>query len=78
MTVAGDLGPWDATPFVRASFSSYYGQAGYCKVESLTATGAAPSSTATTTLRCYDATGAVIAAPRLTFTHVTSDASGPC
>jgi hypothetical protein len=78
MVVSGDLGSWDASPFLRASFASRYGAAGYCKVESLTASGLAPSSTATTTLRCYDATGAVVAAPRLTFTHVTSDASGPC
>jgi hypothetical protein len=78
IVVSGDLGSWDATPFLRASFSSAYGAAGYCKVESLTATGVAPSSTATTLLRCYDPTGAVIAAPRLTFTHVTSDAAGPC
>lgn len=78
IVVSGDFGSWDGTPFLRASFSSAYGAAGYCKVESLTATGIAPSSTATTLLRCYDPTGAVIAAPRLTFTHVTSDATGPC
>ena len=78
MTVSGDLGSWDTSPFLRASLASRYGGAGYCKVESLTASGAAPSSTATTVLRCYDATGAAITAPRLTFTHVTSDASGPC
>jgi len=34
VVVAGDLGPWDATPFVRASFASSYGMAGYCKVAS--------------------------------------------
>lgn len=78
ITVSGDLGAWDASPFLRASFSSGYGAAGYCNVESLTTSGVAPSSTATTTLRCYDPTGAVVAAPRLTFTHVTSDAAGPC
>jgi hypothetical protein len=76
--VSGDLGSWDTSPFLRASLSSGYGGASYCKVESLTTSGVAPSSTATTTLRCYDATGAVIAVPRLTFTHATSDASGPC
>jgi hypothetical protein len=78
LVVSGDLGSWDASPFLRASFASGYGAASYCKIESLTAGGVAPSSTATTTLRCYDAAGAVIAAPRLTFTHATSDAAGPC
>lgn len=78
ITVSGDLGPWDGSPFLRASLASKYGAAGYCKVESLTASGTAPSSTAITQLRCYDATGAAIASPQLTFTHVTSDASGPC
>jgi len=78
VVVSGDLGSWDGGAFLRASLSSAYGNPGYCKVESLTASGTAPSSTATTTLRCYDATGAVIAAPTLTFTHVTSDAAGPC
>jgi hypothetical protein len=78
MTVSGDLGSWDASPFLRASLASKYGAAGYCKVESLTASGVAPSSTATTTLRCYDPTGAAIPSPQLTFTHVTSDAAGPC
>lgn len=78
LTVAGDLGSWDTSPFLRASFASGYGGAGYCKVESLTASGVAPSSSSTTTLRCYDASGAAIAAPRATFTHVTSDRAGPC
>jgi hypothetical protein len=78
VTVSGDLGSWDATPFLRASLASKYGAAGYCKVESLTASGVAPSSTAITKLRCYDPTGAVIASPLLTFTHLTSDAAGPC
>lgn len=78
LTVSGDLGSWDASPFLRASFASKYGTAGYCKVESLTASGAPPSSTAVTKLRCYDATGALVASPRMTFTHVTSDAAGPC
>jgi hypothetical protein len=78
VVVAGDLGPWDASPFVRASFVNSYGTAGYCKVESLTAAGAPPMSVGTTTVRCYTATGAVVAVPRFTFTHETSDASGPC
>jgi hypothetical protein len=78
ITVSGDLGSWDASPFLRASFSSGYGVAGYCNVESLTTVGVAPSSTSTTKLRCYDPTGAVVAVPQLTFTHVTSDAAGPC
>jgi len=77
VVVAGDLGPWDATPFVRASFASSYGMAGYCKVETLTAAGAPPTTTGTTTVRCYTATGAVVV-PRFTLTHETSDASGPC
>jgi hypothetical protein len=78
ITVSGDLGSWDGSPFLRASFASGYGAAGYCNVESLTTSGVAPSSTATTKLRCYDPTGAVVTVPLLTFTHVTSDASGPC
>ena len=78
MTVSGDLGSWDSSPFLRASFSSKYGSAGYCKVESLTVSGAPPSTTAETKIHCYDATGASVASPRLTFTHVTSDAAGPC
>jgi hypothetical protein len=76
--VAGDLGPWDASPFVRASFVSPRGAAGYCKVESLTAAGAPPMSVGTTTVRCYTATGVVDVVPEFTFTHETSDASGPC
>lgn len=78
VTVSGDLGSWDTSPFLRASLASKYGAAGYCKIESLTASGVAPSSTATTKVRCYDATGAAIPSPLFTFTHVTSDASGPC
>lgn len=76
--VSGDLGSWDAGPFVRASFVSKYGAAGYCKVESLSSSGTAPSSTGTTTVRCYSATGTVIATPVFTFTHVTNNPSGPC
>jgi hypothetical protein len=78
VTVSGDLGSWDTSPFLRASLASKYGAAGYCKIESLTASGIAPSSTAVTKVRCYDATGAAIASPQFTFTHVTSDAAGPC
>ena len=78
MTVSGDLGSWDSSPFLRASFASKYGTAGYCKVESLTTVGVAPSSTATTKLRCYDPAGTALVSPTLTFTHVTSDAAGPC
>jgi hypothetical protein len=78
MTVSGDLGSWDASPFVRASFSSGYGVAGYCNVESLFTTGVPPTTTSTTKLRCYDPTGTVVTTPRLTFTQVTSDAAGPC
>jgi hypothetical protein len=78
IVVAGDLGPWDVSPFVRASFASSYGAAGYCKIESLTAAGAPPMSVGTTTVRCYSATGTVIAMPRFTLTHETSDAAGPC
>jgi hypothetical protein len=29
-------------------------------------------------VRCYDATGAALATQMFTFTHLTSDASGPC
>lgn len=78
MVVSGDLGSWDSGPFVRASFVSKYGTAGYCKVESASSAGTAPSSTGTTTVRCYSATGTVIATPVFTFTHATNNASGPC
>lgn len=78
VTVAGDLGSWDDGPFRRASLATPYGFAGYCKVESLTASGVAPTSTATTTVRCYTPNGAVIGVPAFLFTHVTSDVSGPC
>jgi hypothetical protein len=78
VTVSGDLGPWDGDVFRRASFVTNYGSAGYCKVESLSATGAAPASNGITTVRCYTPAGAPIAVPRFTLTHVTSDATGPC
>lgn len=78
ITVAGDLGAWDGGAFLRASFATRQGGAGYCKVEALTASGLAPSSTATTTVRCYTSTGAVVAAPVFRFVHTTSDPSGPC
>jgi hypothetical protein len=78
ITVAGEIGPHDGTPFVRASFASSYGSAGYCKVESLASSGSASSSTATTTVRCYSATGTVVSVPTFTFTHETSDGAGPC
>jgi hypothetical protein len=77
IVVSGELGSWDASPFLRASFVTSYGAAGYCKVESLTSVEGSPS-TATTTVRCYSATGATLATPVFTFTHVTSDATGPC
>lgn len=77
LTVAGDLGPWDTSPFVRAWLASKYGSAGYCKVESQSSVEGAPS-TATATVRCYTATGAEIATPVFTATHVTSDVTGPC
>ncbi len=64
---------------VRAhAFASKYGAAGYCKIESSTASGAAPSWTGTTRVRCYDATGTVVATPKFTFTDVTNNPSGPC
>jgi len=78
VVVQGDLGSWDANPFRRASFVTAYGGASYCKPESLSASGVAPSSTGSTTVRCYDAAGAILATPVFTLTHVTSDASGPC
>jgi len=77
IVVSGELGSWDASPFRRVSLVSKYGSAGYCKVESLSS-DEGPTSTATTAVRCYSATGAVIAVPQFTFTHVTSDPSGPC
>ncbi len=77
IVVSGELGSWDSSPFRRASFVNKYGTAGYCKVESLSSVEG-PSSSATTTVRCYSATGAMLATPVFTFTHVTSDAAGPC
>ena len=74
MVVSGELGSRDATQFLRASFASKYGAPGYCKVESLTSVEGA-TSTATSTVRCYTATGAVVATPQFTFTHATSDTS---
>lgn len=79
MTVTGTLGPWGSGPFTRASFGTAYGT-GYCNIESLN-TNTAPSptwTTSTTRLRCYDPNGAVTAVPRASFTHVASDANGPC
>lgn len=78
MTVSGDLGSWDASPFLRASIASKYGAAGYCKVESLTAGTIPGGTTSDTRIHCYDASGASVATPKLTFTHLTSDAAGPC
>lgn len=78
MVVSGDLGSWTGMPFLRTSFATKYSGAGYCKVESLTSSGVAPASTGTTTVRCYDATGAVVATPQFAFTHITGDPMGPC
>jgi hypothetical protein len=78
MVVSGDLGSWDASPFIHVPFASKYGTAGYCKIESSTSSGAAPSWTGTSTVRCYSPTGAVIAAPTFTFTDVTNHPVGPC
>jgi hypothetical protein len=78
VVVSGDLGSWDATPFVHVPFASTYGSAGYCKIESSTSSGAAPSWTGTSTVRCYSATGAVAAQPMFTFTDVTNNPAGPC
>lgn len=65
LTVTGDLGPWDASPFTRAWLASKYGSAGYCKVESQSSVAVAVD-------------GAEIATPVFTATHVTSDVTGPC
>lgn len=78
LRVTGDLGSWDASPFNRASFGTLYGGGGYCNIQSEFATGTAPSSTGTTIFQCFDPAGNVIAHPMMTFTHVTSDAAGPC
>jgi hypothetical protein len=76
--VSGEIGPHDGSPFVRASFASSYGAAGYCKVESLTSAEGALNSMSTTTVRRYSATSVVVTVPVFTFTHLTSDGSGPC
>lgn len=77
MVVNGDLGSHDGTPFVRASFVTPQGGAGFCKVESATATEGSPS-TSTTTVRCYSPSGTIRTTPVFRFVHVTSDATGPC
>jgi hypothetical protein len=78
VNVSGDLGTWDANPYRRASFVVGYGYAPtYCKVPSMSAWGAAPSSTSSTQVRCYSATGTPVT-PTFTFTELTSDAAGPC
>jgi hypothetical protein len=78
VTVSGDLGSWDGSPFLHAPFVSRYGAAGYCKIESATSSGAAPSWTGTSTVRCYGPDGTVVTSPKFTFTDVTSEAAGPC
>ena len=78
VTVAGDLGSWDGGAYLRASFVTLASNYGYCKIEGLSASGAAPMSTATTTVRCYTPTGVPASAPHFLFTHVTSDVGGPC
>lgn len=78
VTVSGDLGSWDGTPFLHVPFASPYGSAGYCKIESSTSAGAAPAWTGTSMVRCYAPNGSMIAAPRFTFTDITSEAAGPC
>jgi hypothetical protein len=78
VSVSGDLGSWSADPFLRANFVNGYGTAKYCKVESQSATGPALPSTGTANVRCYTPVGAVVPTPTFTFTHVTSDATGPC
>jgi hypothetical protein len=78
ISVVGDLGSWSADPFLRANFVSGYGTAKYCKVESQSATGPALPSTGTANVRCYAPSGTVVPTPTFTFTHVTSDVTGPC
>jgi hypothetical protein len=77
ITLSGEIGSWDATPFQRASFATRFGAAGYCKIESLTSSEGA-TSTSSSTVRCYGPTGTVVALPNFLFTQVTSDAAGPC
>lgn len=76
--VDGDYGAWDSSAFLRVSFAPGYAIGSYCKVETLSVTRIAGVPRAITAIRCYDATGAVIAAPWFPFTHLTSDGSGPC
>ena len=78
VTVSGDLGSWDAAPFVHLPFASKYGSAGYCKVESTATSGVAPSWAATSVIRCYNPDGSVVATPLFTFTAVTNEVTGPC
>lgn len=72
VTVQGDLGTYFASdpPAKRISFASAKGRGThYCKVESLTSTGAAPSSSSTTTIHCYDYRG-VTAEPGFQFVQL--------
>jgi len=77
LVVSGELGSWDLSPFVRASFATKYGSPGYCKVESVSSVEGETSSTSTTAVRCYTPDGMVINSPQLTFTQITSDEAGP-
>lgn len=77
IVVSGDIGAWGTGPFRRASFATKQGAAGYCKVESLTSSEGSTSSS-TTGVRCYSATGATVSIPVFAFTQVTNEASGPC
>jgi hypothetical protein len=78
LTVSGDYGSWDASPLVRASFATKLGAAGYCKIESLSTSGVAPSTTSTSRVRCYSSTGREVAYPGIWFTQTTSSPAGPC
>lgn len=78
ISVEGDLGSWDDTSFVRASFVSKYGLPGYCKVESLVSIEGA-SSISFTTVNCYSATGIRLTnVGQFTFTQVANEGWGPC
>lgn len=78
VVVQGDMGPFDASPFQRASFVNGYGSTPKsCKVESRTASSSGSNSTSTSTVRCYDGAGAEVV-PVFTFTEATSEAAGPC
>jgi len=79
LAIDGDFGSLDGNPFRTPMLvTPYWGATpGYCKVESITDSGAVPSAHSQTNIRCYTANGALVATPYFFFAQVTSDAAAP-